>query len=64
MVSMGIRPLDRQTNAANTRIPYKSNLQLESDIDLDKFSLAGSKGPGLPPFPKNNAPLKNPRGEK
>jgi hypothetical protein len=39
-------------------------LQLESDIDLEKFSLAGSKGPGLPPYPANNAPLKKARGEK
>jgi len=26
--------------------------------------LAGPKGPGLPERPKNNAPLKKPRGEK
>jgi len=37
---------------------------LESDIDLEKFSLAGKKGPGLPPYPSGNAPLKKPRGEK
>ena len=24
--------LDKETNAANTRIPYRSNLQLEDDV--------------------------------
>ena len=42
--------------------PYFSTLQLDSESE--KFSLAGKHGPGLPPFPANNAPLKKSRGEK
>jgi hypothetical protein len=59
--------LDKQTKAANTRIPYRSTLQLDSEINIDRkfpFSLSGSKGPALPPFPLGNGPLSRPRGEK
>jgi hypothetical protein len=38
------------------------NIQVESAAG--KFNLAGKHGPGLPPLPKNNKPLKKPRGEK
>jgi len=40
----------------------QQNIQIDSS--LEKFSLAGKHGPGLPPYPKNNLPLSKPRGEK
>jgi hypothetical protein len=40
----------------------QQNIQIDSS--LEKFSLAGKHGPGLPPNPKNNLPLSKPRGEK
>ena len=50
---------DKQTDAANARIPYASTLL--------QFSMSGAKGsPGLPDAPAGNAPLKGDaiKGEK
>ena len=49
---------DKQTEAANKRIPYASTLV------QTEFDLAGPKGPGLPAEPAGNKPLGAPRGEK